>query len=65
MTTINKVKTVDTSNLQPGEPVHTEFSFYNVTSILGFTSMITVVRANTITIWVLSTAPQRAPVRII
>ena len=43
MTTINKGTTVDTSNLQPGELVHMDFAFYNINSIHGFTSMITVV----------------------
>ena len=45
--TINKGTTVDTSKIQPGELVHTDFAFYNVTSILVFTSMLTVVCAKT------------------
>ena len=65
MTTINKGTTVNTINLQPGELMHMEFAFYNVTSIRGFTSMLTVVCAKTKMLWVSPTAPKRAPVRII
>ena len=64
-TTIIKGTTVDTSNLQPGELIHMEFVFYNVTSIHGFTSMITPVCAKTGMIWVFPTAPKIAPVCII
>ena len=43
MTTLPKGKTVGTSKLHLGELIHMDFSFYNVTSIRGFTSIITVV----------------------
>ena len=65
MTTTNKGTTVDTSNLQPGELVHMDFEFYKVTSIYGFTSILTVVCAKTIMIWVFSNASKRLPVHII
>ena len=65
MSTINKGKTVETSKLQPGELVLTEFAFYNVTSIRGFTSMLTVVYAKTRMLWVFPTASKRVHVRII
>ena len=65
ITTINKGKTVNTSNLQPGELIHMEFAFYNFTSIRSFTSIITVVCAKTRMLWVFPTASKRAPVRII
>ena len=42
-----------------------DFDFYNVNSIHGFTSMMTVLRLNTIIIWVLSTASKQPPFRII
>ena len=48
MTTFPKVNTVDTSKLQPGELIHMDFSYYNVTSIRGFAVMITVVCVRTI-----------------
>ena len=59
MSTINKGKTVKISKLQPGELVLMEFAFYNVTSIRGFTSMLTVVCAKNIILWVLPNAPKR------
>ena len=65
METINKVTTVDISNFQPGECIHVEFSFYNVTSLHGFTFMLTVVCEKTIIIWILPTVSKRAPVCII
>ena len=58
-------KNVDTTNLQPGELIHMEFSFYNVTFIRGLTSMLPVVCARTRIIWLFLTASKRAPVRII
>ena len=42
MTTTNKGTTVDTSNIQPGELIHMDFAFYNVTYIYDFTSMLSV-----------------------
>ena len=50
-----KRTTFDTNNIHPGELINTEFDFYNVTSIRGFTSMITVVCKNTRMIWVFNT----------
>ena len=64
MTTLSKGTAVDTTNRQPGELINMDFYFYNVTSIHGFTSMITVVYANTRMLWVFLTAPKRAPARI-
>ena len=62
--TINKFTTVNTSNLQPGELIHMEFSFYNITFVCDFTSILTVVCANTIMMWLFPTAFKRAPVCI-
>ena len=64
-TTTPKGTTIHTNNLQPGEIIHMEFDLYNMTSIRGFTSMITVVCAKTIMIWVFHTASKRDPVHII
>ena len=47
ITTINKITTVDTIKLQPGELVHMDFSFYNITSICDFTSILALVCAKT------------------
>ena len=46
MTTIPKGTTFYNSNFQPGELIHMDFLFYNVTFIHGFTSMLTVVCEN-------------------
>ena len=59
MKNINKGTTVYTSNIQPGELVHMDFEFYNVISIRGFTSMLTVVCTKTTTIWVFPTASKK------
>ena len=63
--TSNKGTTVENSNLQPGDIVHMNSPFYNVTSIRGFTSTPTVVYANTRMLCVFPTAFKIAPVRII
>ena len=65
MTTSPKVKTVGTTNLQPGELIHMDFAFYNVTSIRGLTSMLTVLCEKTKMIWIFPTAFKHYPVRII
>ena len=65
MTTINKEPTVETINLQPGELFHVNFEFYDVTSIHGFTSMLTVFFEKIIILWVFPTVYKRAPFRII
>ena len=65
MKTPPKGTTVDTTNLQPVELIYMNFAFYNVTSIRGFTSMLTIVCAKTIIPWVFSTAPKLSPFHII
>ena len=65
METFSKGTTVDTTNIQPGELIHMEFAFHNVTSIRGFTPMLTLVCANTIIISSFTTASKRSPVGII
>ena len=65
ITTINKGTTFYTSNFQPGKLIHTDFSFYNVTSIYGFTSILTLVCAKTRMLWVSPNASKISPVRII
>ena len=63
MKIIPKGTTFDKNILQPGELINMEFNFYNVNSIHGFTSMLTVVCSNTIILWVLPTASKRSPYR--
>ena len=48
MTTLPKGTTIYTTNLQPGELIHMDFDFYNVTSIRRFTSMLNIFCAKTI-----------------
>ena len=38
--TFPKGRTVERTNLQPGELIHMDFPFYNMTYIWGFTSVI-------------------------
>ena len=64
MTTFTKVTTVYTTNLQPVELIHKYFAFYNVTSVCGFTSIISAVCENTIMIWVFPTESKRDPFHI-
>ena len=65
MTTLPKGTTVDTSNLQLGELIHMNFELYNVTSIRGFTSMLTVACEKTKMIWIFPTATKLSSVFII
>ena len=65
MTTFPKGTTFDTSNLQPGEIIHVDFYLYNVTSIHGFTSVLTVFCAKTIIMLVFPTTYKLSPFRII
>ena len=64
MTTLPKVTTVDTTNIKPGELIHMDFDFYNVTIIRGFTYTLNVVFINTIILWVFPTTPKIIPVCI-
>ena len=65
ITTFPKGTTIDKTYLQPGELIHTDFEFYNVNSIRGFTSMLNVVCEKTRTIRVFPTASKISPVQII
>ena len=60
-----KGTTIDTTNIQPGELIHTYFDLYNVTSIQGFTYMLTVVCEKNRMIWVFTNTSKIPPVQII
>ena len=62
MTTLPKGKTIGTTNLQLGELIHMEFDLYNGTSFQVYTSMSTVVYANTIILWIFPTVSKGAQV---
>ena len=65
MATLPKGTIVETTNLQPGELIHTDFDFYNATSICGFTFTLTVLYANIRMIWLFTTEYKIYPIRII
>ena len=65
ITTLPKGKTVYTSNLWPRELINMDFEFYNATSIRGLTSMLTVFRAKTRMLGLLTTEYKLAPICII
>ena len=65
MNTLPKGKTVDAANLQPGELIHIYFDFYNMTSIRGLTSVLTVVYERTRMLWVFNTESKIPPFRTI
>ena len=62
MKTFTEGKTVDTTNIQPGEPIHTDSDLYNVNTIREFNYMIAVVCTKNIMISIFPTAPKRSPV---
>ena len=51
-----RVKTVETTNLQWGECIKMEFSLYNVTYMLVFTSMLTQVYEKKRMLWMFPNA---------
>ena len=60
-----KVTNVGTTHLQPGAVIRMYLSFYNVTSIIDFTSMLTTVCASIIMLWFFPTESKISPVCII
>ena len=60
-----KGTTVDTTSLQPGEPIHMYSILYNMNPITGFTSILTVVCAKTSMLWVFPTESKQYPIQII
>ena len=57
--------TVETTNLQLGDILDLDFTFYHVILVCGFTEILTVVCANTRILWIFPTASKLSPVRII
>ena len=60
-----KGTTFDITYLQEVELIHMKFVFYNVTSVQGFTSMLSVVCEKTRMVCILPTDSKKSPVRII
>ena len=65
ITIFPKGKTIDTTNLRPGELLRMDFESYNVDYIRGFTSMITLVCVKTTTVCIIHTASKQSPIGII
>ena len=65
MTNFPKGTTFDTTNIQKGQVIHLDFASYDVTSIRGFTSILTIVCTNTRIIWVFNNVSKISPVFII
>ena len=65
MSTFLTGTTVDKTYFQPGELVTIYLALCNVNSIFGFTSILTVVWAKTIMLWLFPTASKKSPVHII
>ena len=64
MKTSLKEKTVEKTKLQPGELIHMQFAFYNVTYIRGSISVITIVYSKNILLWVFPIESKPFPVCI-
>ena len=56
---------VGTTHLKTGAVICIYLAFYNVTSVIDFTSMCTDVCANIIILWFFPTEPKRSPFGII
>ena len=65
MKTFPKGKKFETSKIQPGDLIHIYSGFYNVNSIQGFTSMITVFCEKTRMLQVLHSTSKKHPVHTV
>ena len=65
MTTLPEGTTIDTTHFQRGELIHMDFVFYNVTSIRGFNSILTVNCSKTISLWISPDASRQDHIHII
>ena len=55
---------IDTSKFLPGQLLHIDFSFYEITSIRGFTCVLIIVDALTRKVWAFCTPNKRPPLDI-
>jgi hypothetical protein len=65
MTREIKGKTCDTAALAPGALLHMDFAFWDVVSHRGFTAMLTIIDANTRTLWLFCTSSKKPPIHIV
>jgi hypothetical protein len=60
-----KGPTTSTSHLSPGQLLHIDFGFRDITSHRGFSSMLLIIDAKTCMLWIFCTANKRAPIKIL
>jgi hypothetical protein len=65
MTQVRKGKTMDTTDLRPGEVLHLDFAFWDIPSHRGFTAMLVAIDAKTRKLWLFCTASKNAPIHIL
>jgi hypothetical protein len=58
-------KTVPTDNLQSGESINMDFSFWNIISHHGFSTVLTIVDAYSRFLWVFCTSSKKSPIHIL
>jgi hypothetical protein len=56
-----KGKTTNTDMLRPGELLHIDFGFWDLTSHRGFTTMLLIIDAKTRMLWLFCSSTKRAP----
>ena len=56
--------TIDTSTYLPGQVIHINFVFYDITSIRGFNSYLLIIDARTRKVWIFCTSSKRPPIDI-
>jgi hypothetical protein len=60
-----KGKTSSTDNLTPGELLHTDFAFWDITSRRMCTDVLTIIYAKTRMLWLFCTSSKKPPVHIL
>ena len=61
----NKGKTIDTSDLEPGNMLHIDITFFDITSFRGFNSSLNIIDAKSRKLWGFLSSAKRTPLRII
>ncbi len=60
-----KGQTTSTNHLTPGQLLHLDFGFWDLTSHRGFSSMLLIIDAKTRMLWLFCTSNKRAPIKIL
>ena len=61
----NKGKTIDTSDLEPGNMLHMDIMFFDITSCSGFNSSLNIIDAKFRKLWGFLSSAKRTPLRTI